>query len=63
MLCLFPLACLNIVFLQRDRARLVVDFLVETTSIADNITASCSSPESCLGCLTISTGGAFSPTR
>jgi len=40
-----------------------VDFLVESTGIADNVAARSSSPECGLGCLAVSTGGSFSSTR
>jgi len=60
---LFSLAGLNIVFLQSDRAGLVVNFLIETTGITHYVAARGSSPECCLGCLTISTGCSLSPAR
>jgi len=63
MLGLFSLAGLNIVFLQSDRAGLVVNLLIETTGITHYVAARGSSPESCLGRLTICTSCSLSPAR
>jgi len=56
---LLAFSCLEVIFLHCDGSGLVVDFLVEATSVADNVARCGSSPEGGLCGVAVATGGAF----
>jgi len=58
---LFPLPGLDIVLLQCNWSRLAVNLLIKSTSVTNNVSSRCSSPERGLGCLTVCTTCSLSP--
>ena len=58
-LALLPLSGLEVFFFQRNRSGLVVDLLVESAGVTDNLSCCCSSPECCCCCRTVPTAGSI----
>ena len=55
----FPLPCEDVLLLECDGSWLVVNLLVETTGVTDNLSRGGSSPQRGLGGATVAAGGAF----